>query len=413
MRYLSSIILILSFSISVFAQKSPHEKDLKIDCETCHTQEGWEVNPKTFAFDHRKTNFLLEGQHQITDCRSCHSSLVFNEAPNQCMQCHTDVHENTLGSDCAQCHTSQSWLVTNITEIHQQTSFPLLGAHATADCFDCHTSNNFTRFEPLKTECIDCHRTDYNSTTQPNHVASGYSVHCEDCHEVSAFEWSSSGFNHEFFALTRGHAINDCFKCHTDNNFSNLSSECFACHQADYNATTNPNHAAASIQNDCALCHTTEPGWTPASFDQHNDYYVIQGAHNRIATDCFACHEGSYQNTPNTCFACHADDYNQTSDPGHAAANFPTDCMACHTENAWEPATFDHDGQYFPIYSGKHREEWNSCTDCHTNATNYAVFSCIDCHEHNRTDTDDDHSEVNDYVYNSNSCLECHPNGDD
>ena len=556
MRYLSSIILILSFSLNAYSQ-SPHGKNMKMDCETCHTQEGWEVNPKTFAFDHRKTNFMLEGQHQMVDCKSCHTDLVFSETKNECMQCHTDVHAGTLGSDCMLCHTTQSWLVTNISEIHQQTSFPLVGAHATADCFDCHTSNNFAQFEPLQVECINCHRKDYMAATEPNHVTGNYSTNCEDCHEMGAFQWSSGGFNHDFFPLTDGHAISDCFQCHTNNNYSSLSTDCFSCHQADYNASTTPNHVSAGLPQNCELCHTTKPGWKPASFDTHNDYYVIQGAHNRIATDCFACHEGSYSNTPNTCvgchqadynqtsdpvhstsgfstdcetchsqdvwepanfdhndfyviegahtkiaadcfachqgsydntpntcvgchqadynqtsdpahstsgfstdcvtchsqnawepanfdhngfyviqgahtkiatdcfachqgsyvntpntcFGCHSADYNQTADPAHQAANFPTECTDCHTENAWEPSTFDHDGQYFPIYSGKHRDEWNSCTDCHTNTSNYAVFSCITCHEHNQSDTDRHHSDVNNYVYNSTSCLSCHPDG--
>ena len=29
-------------------------------------------------------------------------------------------------------------------------------------------------------------------------------------------------------------------------------------------------------------------------------------------------------------------------------------CDTCHSTTAWRPASFDHDGRYFPIYSGKH-----------------------------------------------------------
>ena len=38
---------------------------------------------------------------------------------------------------------------------------------------------------------------------------------------------------------------------------------------------------------------------------------------------------------------------------------------------------------YFPIYSGKHKGEWNDCVDCHIQSSNYKIFSCINCHEHN------------------------------
>ena len=99
-------------------------------------------------------------------------------------------------------------------------------------------------------------------------------------------------------------------------------------------------------------------------------------------------------------------------DPGHLAAQFPTECESCHNASAWEPADWDHDGQYFPIYSGRHREEWNVCADCHVNSSDYSTFECITCHEHNnKQEVDNDHSEVNDYSYDSASCFRCHPDG--
>jgi hypothetical protein len=141
-------------------------------------------------------------------------------------------------------------------------------------------------------------------------------------------------------------------------------------------------------------------------------YYPLNGAHDMIANDCNACHNGDYVNTPNTCVGCHQADYDGTTDPDHVAAMFPTDCMLCHDETAWDPSTFDHDGMYFPIYSGSHQDEWVTCNECHTTANDYTMFSCIDCHEHdNQTDVDDDHSEVNGYVYESNACYACHPDG--
>jgi HKD family nuclease len=118
-------------------------------------------------------------------------------------------------------------------------------------------------------------------------------------------------------------------------------------------------------------------------------------------------------NTPTDCVGCHLDDYNNTTDPDHQFAMFPNDCIQCHNEGAWIPSTFDHDGMYFPIYSGKHKDEWNTCMDCHINSSNYSIFSCIDCHEHNnQSQVDDDHSEVDGYQYESNACFMCHPNGE-
>jgi hypothetical protein len=42
----------------------------------------------------------------------------------------------------------------------------------------------------------------------------------------------------------------------------------------------------------------------------------------------------------------------------------------------------------------------------------FAVFECTQCHEHNRTSTDNDHDEVNGYVYESRSCYSCHRDGE-
>ncbi|MBK7174906.1 MAG: hypothetical protein IPH84_17145 [Bacteroidales bacterium] len=93
--------------------------------------------------------------------------------------------------------------------------------------------------------------------------------------------------------------------------------------------------------------------------------------------------------------------------------HFSTDCKQCHNLSpGWSPAEYkDHDSQSFPIYSGTHKGEWDNCSDCHTNPSNYAQFTCTNCHEHNQGDTDDEHEGVSGYTYNSIACFGCHPNG--
>ena len=113
------------------------------------------------------------------------------------------------------------------------------------------------------------------------------------------------------------------------------------------------------------------------------------------------------------CYSCHDDDYNSTNDPNHVAAGFPTDCESCHNTVNWDDADFNHDGEWFPIYSGSHRNEWSSCSECHTNSSNYSVFSCITCHEHNQSEMNSEHDEVPNYQYNSEACYSCHPRGEE
>ena len=161
MRCLSLILLLLVPTI-LMAQDYPHGDDFTISCEDCHTAEGWKYAANA-VFNHNKTNFRLEGQHAVVNCRQCHTSLVFSEAKSNCSACHADLHNTTVGNDCSRCHTPKSWIATNITEMHQRSRFPLLGAHNTADCSACHTSASNLEFQPLGITCYDCHKTDYEA----------------------------------------------------------------------------------------------------------------------------------------------------------------------------------------------------------------------------------------------------------
>jgi hypothetical protein len=443
-----------------------------------------------FKFDHdQKTQFPLEGTHTDVSCKACHTDLVFANGKSSCFECHTDVHEQTVGMECERCHTSNSWIVENMTQIHQLSRFPLLGAHNTADCYDCHTTASSLRFDPLDTDCFSCHQEDYYTAQSPNHVEANYSTDCTECHQLNAFGWTGSDINHSFFPLTLGHDLNDCAQCHTDpNDYGNISSDCFSCHENDYNSATTPDHSGLGFSTNCNLCHSLEPGWKPADFTQHdlvfpiysgehagewnsctechpvtNDYSIftctschehnqgemddehdeVQGYvyesnaclachptgsedgafdHNKTSfpldgahtsAECASCHTNGYEGTPNTCNACHIEEFNNTSNPNHTTAEISTDCEECHsTDPGWTPAEFrSHDNLFFPIYSGEHNEEWNTCLECHNVAGNYQIFTCSECHEHNQTEMDEEHNGIGGYVYEDNACFECHPTG--
>jgi hypothetical protein len=620
---LSFKIIFLLFSINLFAQ-SPHGDDFDQDCSLCHNSDSWNVDLSKVEFDHSQTKFALAGQHQIVDCKSCHTSLVFSSAKTDCMSCHKDIHQGTVGFDCASCHTPSTWIVKNIMGIHQTSRFPLVGAHRSADCAQCHSGFSELKFDVLDVDCYSCHIQDYNYASSPDHKTANFSTDCQECHKVNAISWNTTNVNHSFFPLTGGHALPSCFSCHQQNTFSGLNPECVSCHQNTYNATTNPNHITAGIpttcevchtttawspaqfnhdltefpltgkhinvdcsechstgytntpqdcyschqqdyQNtndpnhvasqfptDCTLCHTTA-GWEGATFDHNQSGFPLTGAHSTVAcatchtsgytgtptecnschtqdyqattnpnhitagipntcevchsttawspaqfnhditqfpltgdhiqvacatchtsgysgtsSECYSCHQQDFQSTtdpnhvtanyphdctvchnttnwqdatidhnitqfpltgahitvacatchtsgytgtPTDCIVCHQTDYNNTTNPNHQAAGFPTTCIDCHSTTAWDPATFDHDIQYFPIYSGKHQGKWNLCADCHTVPNNFSIFSCIDCHEHNQNDMDDKHQSVQGYNYNSADCFACHPQG--
>jgi len=472
MRILSLLIFITGLFFSNQKTDSPHGPDFKISCKTCHSPKGWQLDKETYSFNHNTTKLPLTGQHKEVSCRQCHPTLIFTGAKPNCIDCHTDIHQATLGLDCSRCHTPATWLVTNVIELHQTSRFPLIGAHRTADCIQCHKSENFTRLDVTGVNCIDCHRANYLATTNPNHPQSGISEDCLLCHAITSFQWTGAGFNHATFPLVQGHAAvkcsdchaqgtfttastvcytchqqdyiaaknpvhtpavysNNCQDCHTlspgwkpaainhtafpltlghslpactdchkDGNYAATPTVCYSCHQTNYTATTNPNHIISGFPNTCATCHTTTPGWKPAVFN-HTNFPLTLGHATPVCADCHI--GGNYTSTSTVCYSCHATDYNNTTNPKHSTLAFSTTCTTCHTTvPGWKPATYtQHDAQFFPIYSGRHKGQWTNCKECHPNTANYLLYECKICHS-------SVHRSNN---YTNAQCYNCHPRG--
>jgi hypothetical protein len=180
-------------------------------------------------------------------------------------------------------------------------------------------------------------------------------------------------------------------------------------------ASNFPTTAAA-----CSGCHTITV-WADGKFDHSTTGFTLTGAHQMApagkVTSCTQCHiNGNYTLTAaNTaCYGCHLADWNSTQTlggavPNHVAAAFPTTCDTCHTTTSWLGATFNHTWFQIP-----HGNEPNNppCNDCHQVQTNFASFTCINCH----TDTNAhrpgmQHPNVSGYVYNATSCYGCHKGG--
>jgi nitrate/TMAO reductase-like tetraheme cytochrome c subunit len=257
---------------------------------------------------------------------------------------------------------------------------------------------------------VSCHQKDYAATTNPSHAAGGFPSTCENCHTIVS--WRPAKFDHSQtrFPLTGAHTRTDCARCHPGGRYAGTPRDCYSCHQQDYASTTNPNHQASGFPTQCQSCHNTG-AWRPANFDHNATRFPLTGAHTSV--DCARCHPGGrYTGTPTDCYSCHQSDYAGTTNPNHQSAGFPVQCQSCHSTAAWRPASFDHDGLYFPIYSGRHRGVWSSCSECHVNPGNYGVFECILCHAHsNKAQVDSAHRGRSGYVYASTACYQCHRNG--
>jgi len=406
--YRLSFIIFYLLLYSYVSAQSPHGENFNRDCADCHDAVSWKLLKEQMNFNHNDTKFALIGQHKQLDCKQCHTTLVFEQSKQECFSCHKDIHKNSVSLDCSKCHTPESWIIKDINQLHQMSRFPLIGIHLAQDCQQCHTKFSELNFEVMGVTCYDCHAKEYLATQNPNHVQSGFSKDCQECHSLNSLTWSSANFSHDFFPLVGGHKISNCFSCHTQGGFKGLSKDCYVCHKTDFDATVNPNHGQAKFSTNCVECHNSN-SWRPSTFNHSSTGFVLTGKHS--AAQCSSCHSAGYSNTSPDCNSCHNKEYTATTNPNHIAANFPVACADCHNTNGWTPATFDHDAQFFPIYSGKHNGKWNNCSDCHTNQSNFSVFSCITCHEHNQTDMNNKHNGISGYSYNSTACFECHPTG--
>lgn len=405
----SGLFLALFWGILCHAQDNPHGDNFNLDCENCHNPEDWKVNLTGISFDHSQTGYPLLGSHNKVSCRVCHQVLIFSNIGHQCADCHSDVHQGEFGNECNNCHSPQSWENRQESyEKHNQTQFPLLGIHALLDCESCHFKYQRRQFVQTAIECKGCHLETFIQTSNPAHARAGFDLNCENCHFPAALTWEQATYDHSsIFPLTGAHQDLQCNNCHSTI-FAGTPTDCYPCHQTDYAGAVDPNHVINQFDHDCTVCHNSS-AWEPASFDHASTSFPLTGAH--VPLTCQQCHATGYTNTSTECFACHQQNYNGTTDPNHLVAHFPIQCNECHTTSAWQPANWNHDSQYFPIYSGKHNAQWNTCADCHTNPTNYADFSCLTCHEHNQTEMNDKHNEVPGYSYVSSNCYSCHPTG--
>ncbi|HEY2120525.1 MAG TPA: hypothetical protein VGH37_15145 [Candidatus Acidoferrum sp.] len=411
------------------------------NCSTCHNTITW----TTATFNHSATGWPLTGAHANTPCANCHvnNNYNFTTANTDCYGCHQTQWNSTatMGgavpnhaaagfptSQCSTCHTTTNW---TSTWSHNSTGFPLQNLHQFTSaggkinaCTDCHISNNYNlQIAPTACGTSGCHLTTWQQTNNPTHSTAGAAfalANCANCH--TTLGWGTANFDHSTtgFPLTGAHVTTACTLCHVNNNYNltAANTDCYGCHASTWTSTATmgggvPNHVAAGFPTSlCSTCHNTT-AWKPGTFDHSTTGWALTGAH--LTTACNLCHvNNNYTFTAanTTCYGCHTADWNSTQTlggavPNHIAAGYPTTCDTCHTTTSWLGATFNH--TYFPIPHHK-----SVCNDCHQVATNYASFTCINCHTqtaHQQTQTNQTHTDVNGYSYGPTTCYNCHQNG--
>jgi hypothetical protein len=289
----------------------------------------------------------------------------------------THSPHGNLNVPCQNCHTASAWVpLRAVPEFdHSQTRYPLRGMHRSVTCSQCHVKPVFTN---VGQRCQDCHADIHKRQLGAN---------CEQCHTVLGWQVSVQQIqqHNNRFPLTGAHAAVDCDSCHkgaANSKFETMSTQCYSCHSADFQAAINPNHVTAKFSTTCDSCHSTD-NWLNAKFDHSSVGFPLTGGHAvppRLCTDCHA--NNNYNLSTTACISCHLKDFQGTTNPNHVAANFPTNCAQCHTTAAWSPATFDHSMVNFAL-TGAHTVPPRQCTDCHNTKNggyNLTSTACVTCH---------------------------------
>jgi hypothetical protein len=301
-----------------------------ITCDSCHraTDPNWHTN-----FNHGSV-YPLQGVHATLSCSACHKNGVYRGTPRDCYGCHKTDYDQSKNpghaaagfpTTCETCHLASApdWHAS----FNHNSVFQLVGVHATVACATCHRNNVY---KGTPRNCYGCHKTDYDQSKNPNHAAAGFPTTCDACHSASAGDWHTS-FNHNaVYPLLGRHLTAACTSCHQNNVYKGTPRDCYPCHQAQYNNTTNPKHSAAGFPTTCASCHNaSDSSWTLGRFT-HTWFPITSGRHAGIT--CSTCHINSSSYQVFSCLSgCHAKATTDSHHQGRSGYRYDSAaCYSCH-----------------------------------------------------------------------------------
>ncbi len=217
------------------------------ECRPCHATTGF--SPTLFGtVAHASTRFPLSGRHTATACLGCHTAprprYDLRVDKKACLDCHANPHGDQFAKEmaqggCAHCHEPTGW---NSPKIDHST-WPLTGAHATAECDSCHhptpedkKTGKGASYRGVPRDCAGCH----DDVHLGQFRLSAPIKECDACHSTKGYKIPN--FDHNAmtgWALTGAHATTPCAKCHTmvtvresrqTTRWRGLSQECKFCH---------------------------------------------------------------------------------------------------------------------------------------------------------------------------------------
>jgi hypothetical protein len=384
----------IKFLLCSDCHKDPHDSQMNVECESCHTPRGWQGKELNFNHD-RDSKFALLGSHAKVECARCHkprqgqilASAVFRGLDKNCASCHQDPHQNQFGNTCTTCHTPSSWHGKALLFDHNRdVKFQLTGSHAKVECAKCHKPRPANAvlasalFRGLKTDCSACHTDPHRGKLDKT---------CTKCHTPSSWHGKALLFNHNKdsrFKLTGGHTKVACIKCHkpppgrTALGFAVLRglkfSNCDSCHgdphKGDYDTIVGPL---------CVTCHSLAgfPKKEPEFDHNTRTRFALAGRHAEIK--CVSCHNRKLVKAVRTdlpqryqtrCDTCHEDPH---------AKQLGSECTKCHAPKGWTGKNLLFRHNVNARFKLDDTHENVACKACHNNGHYKPIEpACRTCH---------------------------------
>lgn len=440
------------------------EGPLKEACALCHSDHHGAdfavVNLRSFtiagvpdpdAFEHDLVGFAMGGKHLELECTECHEHADAPVLPEDarrflgldrdCATCHEDPHEGAMARSCAECHGQDAF--DDLAPFVHDERFPLAGAHAAADCYDCHEEGSLHSVEALGGKgpeppwrtCVDCHESPHRdpfvqavaalvgrsggescatchdavhadfrdgaTTTVAQHAASGFAL--ELPHDEASCEQCHGPLDASFEERYPGRDAGACTRCHADAHEGFF--EPWARRLAQAGDALEPDSGGA-VQ--CTRCHL------PTTFDdvpegtfEHGAWtgFELAGAHAQ--SDCESCHARAPEpdafgrtfgrveehfGRVEGCETCHESPHGARFDARDlpALVDGRAGCARCHVETSFR--TLDHGFDHalwtgYPL-EGAHGEV--ACAACHPTLLHpddegrtwrpARGSACVDCH---------------------------------
>lgn len=252
-------------------------------CDRCHDENGFASARFTLAM-HDEARFVVDGGHRAVGCVACHGrdadrakrvdatirqallrqrrplrisdfrmarpdvQIVDDNGHGRCADCHTDEHRGQFkqrvdAGGCQSCHVPPTSSFNRVRFDHDDSRFPLTGAHHTVACALCHqpdpqqagsSARDVVVYRPLSLECASCH-----ADVHTGQLARNGSTDCARCHRTTRFE-KAERFGHDDsrFPLIGRHRDVACAKCHPVSERDGIKSarytplpiDCAGCH---------------------------------------------------------------------------------------------------------------------------------------------------------------------------------------